>query len=454
MRYLLDLLYLILLVATTPYWIYQAVRAGKYRAGLWDRFRGAAAAGPRGRCVVWLHAVSVGETALLGPLISRLGQEYPDTELVVSTGTDTAFALARMRYSHLAVFRAPFDFHWAVERVLDRLAPRLIVLAEAELWPNLLFAARRRGIPIAVVNARISPRSLARYRRIQWLLRPALEAIRFWGAQSPEGAERIRTLVGPNPSIQVTGSLKMDGALTDREHPRIRELRDVFGLRPGDIVLVAGSTQSPEEEIVLAAWMRLRERYPSIVLLLVPRHPERFDEVQSLLIRSGVAFARRSGLPSPGERERVILVDTVGELAYVWGLADMGFVGGSLENDRGGQSMIEPAALGVPACFGPNTWNFAEVARGLVDAGGAVQFEHRDQVADIWAEWLSDPGKARAIGTRGRAFIERSQGALERTLDGLRPYLPLAAKSRFTFRAEGNERKGDARAVGTGGARG
>lgn len=439
MNHVVNLAYLLLIAATFPYWLWKAATTGKYRRGLLARLLGVAPRLPPGQPVVWVHAVSVGEVLLLRPLLASLRRERPDVAVALSVTTATGLAVARDKYPDVHVFLSPLDFSWAVGRVLDQLRPSLLVLAELELWPNLLLASRRRGIPVAVVNARMSERSFRGYSRIRLLLQPALSAIRWWGAQNTTYADRITRLlrpgliyVQPHPDtcIEVTGSMKYDNAVTDRHRPAVAALRRLFAIADNAPVLVAGSTMEPEEEIVVEAFQTLRQQHPSLRLLLVPRHPERFDAVAQQLERRGIRFTRRSRIVDSPCDEPVVLVDTVGELASIWGLATLGFVGGSLECQRGGQSMIEPAGYGVPVCFGPHTWNFRDTVERLLDVGGAVRIANRRELAIVLNRWLTNPSEATAIGEKARLFIQSQQGATERTWYGVANWLPQQNRTR------------------------
>lgn len=432
MRYLLNGFYLLLLAVTLPYWLYQSASTGKYRVGLWRKLIGAPPAIPGGRPVVWFHAVSVGEVLLIGRLLDRFGAEHPGHAIVLSTTTNTGYELAKSKYPTTPVFYAPLDFTWSVGRVFDGLRPSLLVLVELELWPNLLREAARRNIPVAVVNARLGERSYRGYRRFAWFFRPVLAGVRWWGAQTSVHAERIGELIGPAAgAVEVTGSMKYDGAARDRAQPRTAALGRLFGLGPDDIVFVAGSTQAPEEEIVLDAFAELTNDHPRLRVLLVPRHAERFDEVARLLRRRGVDFVRRSELTEPRARmPMVTLVDTIGELSFVWGLADVGFVGGSLECRRGGQSMIEPAGFGVPTCFGPGVWNFRETVDRLLDVGGAAQVQTRADLIAVLRRWLDDPAEAARVGRNAQRFIASQQGAVEATAAALAAVLEKSIRPR------------------------
>lgn len=364
--------------------------------------------------MVWFHGVSVGEIHLLVTLVAAYRKRHPEARCVISSTTDTGLAEARSRFADCAVIAWPFDFSWAVATALDTVQPDLIVLAEAELWPNFLAAAESRDIPVAVVNGRLSPRSFGRLIRVAGLARKVLYGrVAAVGAQSAEYAERFRQLGAP--AVRVTGSVKYDGAVGDRDTPKGRELKRLLN---APFLLVAGSTHAPEESIVLDAFRRLRERFPRLRLLLVPRHPDRFADVADLVEGSSLPFVRRSQLLEPlVEPPPVILLDTVGELGAAWGLADVGYVGGTLDGKRGGQSMIEPAGYGVPTVFGPHVWNFRDAARRLVEAGGATMVRDAGELAPALAELLDDESKRTAMGDAARRLVRDQQGATARTLD-------------------------------------
>lgn len=419
---LIDAAYLSVLGTTLPFWCYKAATTGKYRAGLREKFLGAsfdqqAFAGKR---VIWIHAVSVGELLLLRPLLARLEAELPGHQVVLSTTTNTGYETAKKSYPQLPIFYAPLDFTWAVRRVFDQLQPACLVLTELELWPNLLTTARQRGVPVAVVNARMGEKSFAGYKRFLRLFRKPLSAIRFWGAQTETYARRIVELTGKLDVVSLTGSIKYDNAMTERDNPQTAALRTLLGLGPQHQVWVCGSTMEPEEEALIAVYKRLRGVNPNLRWILVPRHKERFEAVAQLLDREGITFTRRSQITEPlRTAPEVLLGDTIGELAAMWGLADVGFTGGSFECRRGGQSMIEPAAYGVPVCFGPNTWNFKATVESLLECNAATVVRTTDEIFQVLDGWLRNPATAREVGQRGRQFILAQHGATERTLTGL-----------------------------------
>jgi 3-deoxy-D-manno-octulosonic-acid transferase len=371
-----------------------------------------------------MHAVSVGEVQVLRPLVELVEQHRPDQPIAISVTTDSGIALARKLFARHHVFRAPLDFTWAVRNTFQKLRPRLIVLCELELWPNWLLHAKRTQCPVVIVNGRLSESSLKGYARVSWLVRPCLQSLSSLGVQSPTYAQRFESLGVERHRISVTGNVKFDGASGDRQASEIRERRNQLRIGPQDCIWVAGSTQSPEERLVLDAFRELHTRHPSLRLILVPRHPERFQEVAQLIHETGIPWARRSethsaNLDTPW---RIFLGDTIGELRWWWGLATLGFVGGSF-GTRGGQNMIEPCAYGVATCFGPNTKNFSDIVRLLLDAKACEQLSAPKQLAPWIETMILQPELCTEMGLRATRTCELHRGASQRTWELLEPFL-------------------------------
>ncbi len=456
---LLDVLYLLLLLVASPWLAFKAITTGKYRIGLWRKFWGLTPIRSGSRPCVWFHAVSVGEVLLLRPLVAGFRRRWPAWEIVISTTTNTGFDVARKTFPDLCVFYWPVDFSWAVRRAFGRIRPSLVVLAELELWPNFIRIVGRQ-VPIAVVNGRMSPRSFRGYRRIRPFLARVLRQVQLLAMQTEEYAGRMRVLGAPVERVHVTGSVKFDGVNVGRDHPRTRELARLLGLRQdpkrAELVWLVGSTQTPEEQIALDIYRRAVERFPHLRLILVPRHAERFNEVAELIQRLGFPLLRRSTirsplLPSPSERGNelrppspsargdggegsnvppIILLDTLGELGAAWGLADVGFVGGSL-SPRGGQNMIEPAACGVAVTFGPHVWNFRDTVERLLEKEAAVQVADAAELERITLRLLEDAAERQRLAEAARQFVLSQQGAAERTLDLLQPLVASVESGPF-----------------------
>jgi 3-deoxy-D-manno-octulosonic-acid transferase len=429
-RYLLNVLYVLLLVVASPWLIAAAIRQGKYRAGWREKLFGLVPVRSGTAPCVWIHAVSLGEVSLIASLVRELRARRPDCEVAVSTTTLTGHALAKSRYPELRVFYCPLDFSWAVRRAIARLRPSVLVLAELELWPNLISECRRVQVPVAIVNARLSDRSFRGYGRFEWFARQLLSMVDVIAAQNELYAERFRALCAPPEVVRVTGSLKFDGAETNRDNPATQQLRRLAGFAPEDIVLLAGSTQDPEEQLVLATFKRMVAAHPRLRLVLVPRHPERFGAVAQVLAASGVSWQRRSELDTaaPAPDCRVLLVDRVGELAAWWGTATIAYVGGSM-GAREGQNMIEPAAYGAAVSFGPRTRNFRDVVQALLAADAAVVVRDHVDLTAFVRRCLEDPGYAAQLGQRAQSAVASQLGATRRTLDLIERLLPPATVS-------------------------
>ncbi len=424
LRWFLNTVYLALVAGLFPYFAWSALTQGKYRAGAAEKFWGRVPhRPPNSPQHIWLHAVSVGEVNLLAPLIAQLQTRHPGTTFHITTTTKAGHDLAISKYSQHTVSYAPLDFSWAVHEAYRRIHPDLVLLVELELWPNWVRAARAHGAKIAVVNGRLSEKSHRGYRRLAWLIRPLLQRLDQIAVQDATYAARFIDLGAQPHQVVVTGSVKFDGISADRNNPQTAAFRQLAALSEEDIVWLAGSTQAGEEEIVLDAFTQARQHCPSLRLILVPRHPHRFDEVARLLEARGETFVRRSRLAAPLARPAdILLVDSVGELSAWWGMADIAFVGGSLGN-RGGQNMIEPAAYGAAVSFGPNTWNFKDVVERLVQAEAATVVRDADSLAQFVHRAATDAPWRIAMGERGRAVVLAQQGATIRTTPALAPLL-------------------------------
>jgi 3-deoxy-D-manno-octulosonic-acid transferase len=428
--YLLNLCYLLFIVAASPWLMVQAWRTGKYREGWGAKLLGRVPVRSGNARCLWLHAVSVGEVNLLAPIIERWERLHPDWEIVISTTTLAGHQLAQKRYSPRTVFYCPLDFTWSVRRAMRAIRPDLLVLAELELWPNLVRAAQHAGAKVAIVNARLSERSFRGYRRMAWLARKALGHVNLVAAQNEEYAARFRAL-GAAP-VEVTGSIKFDGARTERDNPDTQRFARLANLHADDVVFLAGSTQDPEESLALDTYLALSAEFPRLRLVLVPRHPERFDAVAEMLNRRGVRWQRRSRLDAdradPGVR--ILLIDAVGELGAWWGTAHIAFVGGSL-GQRGGQNMIEPAAYGAAVSFGPNTWNFRDVVALLLARQAAHLVRGSADLTAFVRRALTDPAFAQSLGENARQVVLEQQGATDRTVQLLGSLLTKAPSARY-----------------------
>ena len=422
MPWILNLAYVALLLAVSPVLLYRRWVHGKYRDGWSEKLWGRLPERDGSRPCLWLHAVSVGEVLQLRPLMNLLTAQRPGWDFVITTTTRTGLDVAKKEFAQHTVCYCPLDFSWAVRRAIARLKPSAIVLVELELWPNLVLTANRLGVPLALINGRVSEKSFRGYRRIRPLIARLLSGFELLAAQNEEYADRLRNLGAPSERLHLTGSIKFDGVKSDRSNAKTSELRQFFGLRSDERVFIAGSTQAPEESLALDTWQALRSEFPNLRLILVPRHKERFDDVAALVTSRGLTLQRRSNdVRGDGD---VLLLDTLGELGACWGLAEIAFVGGSL-TQRGGQNMLEPAAFGAAVLFGPNTWNFRDIVEQLLARDAARVVRSADELTATVRTLLRDSAAVRDLGSRAREFVATQQGAAARTVE-LLLRLPLS----------------------------
>lgn len=419
---MLDFLYLLALVGASPLLLYRALRYRKYREGWAQKFFGLVPrleAPARGRRRIWLHAVSVGEVNLLKTIVAELDATRPDWEFVVSATSKTGFDLARRLFGErTTVFYCPLDLTWAVRAAFRRIRPTALVLVELELWPNLIAAAKRFGADVAIVNGRIGDGSFRGYRRIRRLLAPTFRRVDAIVAQDELAAEYFRELSPVPERIVVSGSMKFDGARTERDNPATRRLANVAGIAPNDVVFLCGSSQAPEEAAALETFRRLEKEFPQLKLILVPRHKERFEEVAALLDASEFSWTRRSTATGATEPRRILLVDALGELGAWWGTAQIAFVGGSW-GTRGGQNMLEPAGFGAAVSFGPNVRNFRTIVDALLRANAAVVVANVDEMTAFVREALENVEFRERLGAAARGLVLQNRGATRRTVDAL-----------------------------------
>ena len=421
MYFLYSALFASALLLGSPYWLFQRLRHGKYRRGLGERF-GVVPQRIRSepRPSIWIHAVSVGEVLAVSELARQLRSEYPDHRIVVSTTTDTGQKLAAARFGANSVFYFPFDLGFCLKPYFDALHPELIVIAETEFWPNFLRTAHRRGVPVAIVNARISDRSLPGYRRWQRMLSRVLTNVDLFLAQTSEDARRLTEIGADQSRVRVGGNLKFD--IPPQLAPAIiSQLHSALAASGASPVLVCGSTVHGEEQILIDAFKSVLARHPSAVMQLAPRHPERFQQVADQLQQSGIKFSRRStwnGDPLAGS---ALLIDSIGELASLYSLADIAFVGGSLV-PRGGHSILEPAQHGVAILVGPHTENFRDIVE-LFRRQDAVRIVNPADLSRAFTDLLANQAERLALGRRALETLRSQRGATQFTMDQLRALL-------------------------------
>jgi 3-deoxy-D-manno-octulosonic-acid transferase len=422
-----SLLLVTALAVGSPWFLYQALRHRKYVGGFRQRLGYLPLSFNLDRePSIWVHAVSVGEVLAVRPLVSSLKDRYPHLRLFLSTTTLAGQQLARRTIQEAdGVFYFPFDLAFIVRRVLDVVRPKLFVMVEGEIWPHVLRECGRRGVKTVVVNGRVSTRSFPRYRFVKPLFERVLGDIDRFCMQSEESAHRVIALGADPARVTVTGSLKFDAAAlpADAARGRDRVLR-FFRMPRERIVLVAGSVMRGEDLPVLKAFRRAKAVSPQALLVLAPRHVERFDEAAHLARGEGFAVAKRSDLAIDADpRADVVILDTIGELAQVYQLATVAFVGGSLV-ETGGHNILEPAVFGRPIVFGPHMSNFAEIAREFLAQGAAVQVHSVRELEDVIVELLTDPVRRARLGAAARALVDANRGARDRTLEALGRLLP------------------------------
>jgi 3-deoxy-D-manno-octulosonic-acid transferase len=417
--------YILIAYLIAPLWIGALAIRGFRDKTHWRGFsqRFGLGATVQGRSI-WVHAVSVGEVQAAVPLVEALLTRFPQIPLVLTTVTPTGRARAEAIFKQRVDVRyVPIDWPGSVSRFFQRVQPQLAVILETEIWPNLYHRCGRMGVPLVLASARISPRSVNRYRRLVGLFRETLSHGIFIAAQSQEDAERFRSIGASQERTHVVGNIKFDFGYPPDMEARGHELRQMLGAhRP---VWVAGSTHEKEEELLIAAHRRIRERFSNALLVLVPRHPPRFPEVAALLREQGLRFVRRtSAVPVTGDTE-VYLLDTLGELPPFYAAGDVAFVGGSLGVDHvGGHNLLEPAALGLPIVAGPHNFNSADIARMLGERGALRLVHDAAELAKVVGGLLADPRARTTMGASGRKTVDDNRGAVGRLMKFLEPLLP------------------------------
>ena len=423
-----SVLIVLVFAILSPYFLYQAVRHRKYIRNLPQRlgylplsFNFDAEES------IWIQAVSVGEVLTVRALLPQLRERYPRLRIFVSTTTMTGQNVARTNVQGVdGVFYFPLDLPFVVRRTLAVVKPRLFIMMETELWPNLLRECRRTGVKTMLVNGRISARSHPRYMLARRFFRRVLADVDRFCMQSEESARRIIEIGAPRERVTVTGSLKFDsleipGSVPDRGHNRVLRY---FRIPPERPVIIAASTLRGEEEPVLDAFQRIRATWGTALLIIAPRKPERFVEAERLAQQRGWRVARRKELPVDAEpRVDVVILDTIGELAQLYQIATLVFVGGSLA-DAGGHNILEPAVFGKPIVFGPHMHNFAEISRTFLENRGAVQVHSATELETVLVELLSDPVRRASLGAAARALVEANRGARQRSLAVITQLLP------------------------------
>jgi 3-deoxy-D-manno-octulosonic-acid transferase len=429
MYFLYTSVSIVLFVLLAPYFAYQALRYRKYITNLRQRLGYLPVSfNLDGEESIWIHAVSVGEALTARALIEDLKKRYPALRLFVSTTTIAGQQVASREIKDAdALFYFPLDFPFIVERTLRLVKPRLFIMMETEIWPNLLRACRRTDVRTVVANGRISGRSYPRYRLVRPLFRRVLSDIDRFCMQSRESADRLIDLGADPARVIVTGNLKFDSlraAVAAGPNRGLHRVLRFFRVPANRPVVIAGSTMRGEEIVVLRAFERVRASAPQALLIIAPRHPERFDEVERLAREEGFRTVRRSQLAiDENPPADVVVLDTIGELAQIYRLGTIVFVGGSLV-PTGGHNILEPAAFGRPILFGPHMQNFKEIAATFLEAHAAIQVRDEWELEAAFRELLGDPARCGALGRAAQAIVEANHGARDRTLDAIAALLP------------------------------
>ncbi len=413
MYILYNIILILLTVLLSPVILFKLITVPKYRGGISQklgRVRKKVKRVIQGTRPIWVHAVSVGEVMAAHPLIRELKKKYPGRKLILSTVTVTGNYTARQRVPEAdAVFFFPFDYPWIVRRVIRRINPVIVLVAETELWPNFFRELARAGIPSAVINGRISGSSYKNYLKFKIFFRQVFGQVTLFCMQSGDDAARVKEIGAPAGRVMVTGNLKFDQKI-----PAIQS--SPVSLRPGSKVITAGSTHRGEETALLEVFKRLREKFPELVLIIAPRHPERFDEVAGIVNRAGYECQRRTRMTNA--IKDVLLLDTIGELRSFYSVCDIAFVGGSLVK-VGGHNLLEPAAMKKPVIFSRYMYNFKEISEALISAGGGILVKDKQELYVEADKLLSDTNYCQLIGSRAFSVIQVNSGAAKRTINAV-----------------------------------
>lgn len=407
-----NILYLTFLVLASPFYLVSIIRRDKHRIGLAQKL-GLSSPQLKPGKRIWLHAVSVGEVLLCRPLVTKLRAERPELNIIISVTTATGYRMAQRHFAEHEIIFYPFDFSWAVKRMLKVVQPEMILLVELELWPNFIRAAKKRNIPVAVINGRLTERSCRGFQRAKRVLAPMFAGVAHYWMQTDLYAERLRKLGIPESKIMNLGSMKYDCLDFEPKSERIQTLIDGLGSFAKRPVIVAGSTHNPEEQYLLDALGALI-RGKKVNLIIVPRHPERYDEVEELIKAAGLTAQRKTALDG-GQNYcdgAVVMLDTMGELAQVYGIADAVYIGGTLI-EHGGQNLMEPAALGKAIICGPSVYNFQETYDLLKKAGATIDIPDAQGLIDECTTKLLQRDLAE-IGRRGIEVMRAQAGSTDK----------------------------------------
>ncbi len=413
MYILYNLILIVITIVLSPYILFKLITVPKYRGGISQklgRVRKGVLRVLNNTRPIWVHAVSVGEVMAAHPLIRDLRKKYPNRKFILSTVTVTGHYTAKQRVPEAdAVFYFPFDYPWIVRRVIRMINPAIVLIAETEIWPNFFRELNRQGIPSALINGRISPKSYGNYLKFKGFFTQVFEQVTLFCMQSEEDAARIKDIGASADKVRITGNLKFDQKIPTAQQKPVT-------IAPGRKVITAGSTHRGEEAILIDIYSRLRKKYPDLVLIIAPRHPERFNEVSGLITSAGYECQRRTRIK--GSVKDVVLLDTIGELRAFYSLCDIAFVGGSLVK-VGGHNLLEPAAMKKPVIFSSYMFNFKEISEALIQAGGGIMVKDKEELYSKLDSLLADKELAGSIGEKAFKVIAANSGATARTIDAV-----------------------------------
>ncbi|MDY6862874.1 MAG: 3-deoxy-D-manno-octulosonic acid transferase [Thermodesulfobacteriota bacterium] len=412
----------------SPIILFKLIRHRKYRAGLLQRlgyFPLRLIANLDGKKPIWLHAVSVGEVLVYIPLIDKIKEEYPEEKILISTVTETGNFTAKKRAGKAdCIIYFPLDYLWAVKYLLKKVNPKIFLATETEIWPNFFWELKKKGIPTGIINGRISPKSFKRYIKFYSFFKKVLEGVNFFCMQTKEDYERIIAIGAASHKVVITGSQKFDQETIFLSSEDRAKLKILLNIPDKSRVFIAGSTHKGEEEIVLEVFKMLKRQYPDLVLILAPRHPERFQEVENLSVSKKVNLIRRTRLRSEDIKKITdgILLDTIGELSKLYSIGTLVFVGGSLV-DIGGHNLLEPVQYKKAVLFGPFVYNFADISQELINEGGGIKVYNKEELYKTAKRLLNNEEELNRLGEGGHNIIERNRGANEKNLAIIKKYI-------------------------------
>ncbi len=424
--HLYNILFTLLLILASPYFLFRSFSQEKFRKALPQRL--GFLKPPSFEKPIWVHAASVGEVFCSVPLLKKIKKEFPHSRIILTTITSTGNEAAKTRVPEAdRVFFLPIDHPLLVRRAIKSIQPSILLIAETELWPNLLRSCRKKGVPVVLFNGRISQRSFRRYVRFKFFFKECLRYISLFLMQTEEDRKRIIEMGGEPQKTRTVGNLKFDQTFPSFTQEAMKDIAKTLGLHEKEKTLIAGSTHSGEEEVLVALYKELKQMTPHLVLVLAPRHLERLEEVEGILKKEALSWVRKTALsagtgPSDQEHPEVILLDTMGELMEIYSLGTVVFVGGSLV-PVGGHNPLEPLFFKKCVLFGPHMFNFLEITRRLMEAGGAIQVSGKENLFSELKRLLPDEAARKEVGEKGYQFLQKHQGATERMFEEIRPFL-------------------------------